>query len=599
MRSAMLIFYTLGVLSGACSGGKQAVGDMATGEDSAELGDVTTHDGGIPADAEASPDVPDGPEVGDVNPGDGSSDSLPDGDGGDATDDAVDTVPEVIPCEVGKPCDDGDPCTLDDQCNDQGKCLGTPKLCDDGEPCNGEETCGPGGECVPGGMLPCDDDNPCTDDGCSPEAGCTHTDNDALCDDGDACTLGDQCIDGGCQGQEPVVCDDGDPCTDDSCDPVAGCKIEAAQDGTPCDDGEACTVGDKCVEGVCVLGSEICECYADLDCDYLDDEDLCNGSIVCDMGKVPYFCKLDPGSIVECPGSGTPCMVNQCDSVTGSCKLASALDNTPCDDGDPCTPESICTQGKCVGELLPACGIGDPCTGAGDCQVGQICLYDLPGGYCTKGDCQGSGCPFGATCLLVEAGPLTACFLDCQADDDCRIDEGYQCTPSGVCACGKSLCEAGQPACNGSVATTCNACGSGYVEGGINCAADGKKCVDGQCQACDPAPCDECESLCPADQTSTGPVCGNDGVTYDSFCQLKCAIGSVECTALTNCHQMAYPFACSDFCVVEEAEPIVVGDTVPPFQCKDLNTSSVTFQAPVSDVTLKQLVWIAYFGSCT
>jgi hypothetical protein len=149
------------------------------------------------------------------------------------------------------------------------------------------------------------------------------------------------------------------------------------------------------------------------------------------------------------------------------------------------------------------------------------------------------------------------------------------------------------------VAAVCNGCGSGFEPGGTDCSANGENCVAGACVACDPAPCDNCQSLCPPDQQATGPVCGIDGITYESFCKLKCAIGSPECTALSNCHQVAYPFACSDFCVVEEAEPIVVGDTVPSFQCKDLNTSSTTFQAPVSDITLKQLVWIAYFGSCT
>jgi hypothetical protein len=419
------------------------------------------------------------------------------------------------------------------------------------------------------------------------------------CDDGNVCTKGDQCSDGECVPGTTVLCDDGDPCTDDFCDPAEGCKTEATQDGAPCDDGDACTVGDECVSGACEPGSGICECYSDLDCALVEDGNLCNGTLFCDTAKVPYFCKLDPASIVQCPGTDKTCKVNACNPASGDCEETDAINGTTCDDGDPCTPDSACLQGKCVGETLPACGIGDPCVGGAQCLPGMTCLYDLPGGYCTKGNCQVSGCPFGSTCLLVDAGPSTACFLDCDSDDDCRVDEGYQCTPSGVCACGKLICEPAQPACNGTVAAVCNGCGSGFEPGGTDCSANGENCVAGACVACDPAPCDNCQSLCPPDQQATGPVCGIDGITYESFCKLKCAIGSPECTALSNCHQVAYPFACSDFCVVEEAEPIVVGDTVPSFQCKDLNTSSTTFQAPVSDITLKQLVWIAYFGSCT
>ncbi len=603
-RTVLTVWMLVGLL-GACSGGKETVGDVPTGDETTEPGDVLPGDVRSMDEVDTTPAVPD-VETGEDRPEDQDGDGVDGGDGSDAggTDSGEDlgsledtSEPEIVPCDAGKPCDDGDPCTQDDTCTPQGTCEGTAKVCDDGDPCNGEEVCGPDGECGPGDSPPCDDDNPCTDDECVPVVGCIHPNNTLECDDDDACTVGDQCADGLCVPGEPASCDDGEPCTDDSCDPAEGCKT--APNTAECDDGNACTVGDLCSGGTCQPGVDSCECTTTADCAWLDNEDLCDGQHVCDTSVLPYVCKVDPDSVVQCPASGLPCLANQCDPATGQCASVQATDGLQCDDEDPCTLQSACLSGLCVGEYIAGCGIGGPCVGADGCMEGQTCLYDLPGGYCTKSNCLNSGCPFGTTCLLVGFGPGTACYLDCDSDSDCRVDEGYECTPSGVCACGKTICEAGQPACNGALATTCNACGSGFEPGGTDCSADGKKCVDGACQACDPGPCDNCEALCPADQTGTGPVCGIDGITYDSFCKLKCAIGSPECTALSNCHQMAYPFACTDFCVVEEAEPIVVGDPVPAFQCKDLNTSSATFQAPVSDFTLKQLVWIAYFGSCT
>jgi hypothetical protein len=51
----------------------------------------------------------------------------------------------------------------------------------------------------------------------------------------------------------------------------------------------------------------------------------------------------------------------------------------------------------------------------------------------------------------------------------------------GDSTCNTDVCPQGQPACNGTLATTCNADGSGYVAGGTECAP--QYCVDGACSA--------------------------------------------------------------------------------------------------------------------
>ena len=59
------------------------------------------------------------------------------------------------------------------------------------------------------------------------------------------------------------------------------------------------------------------------------------------------------------------------------------------------------------------------------------------------------------------------------------------------------------------------------------------------------------------------------------------------------------PFQLQDICQVEEAEALQPGQHVPHFLCKDMNPASEGFGNPVSDLTLKGVVWLAYYGSCT
>jgi len=58
-----------------------------------------------------------------------------------------------------------------------------------------------------------------------------------------------------------------DPCLDAECVPATGACVEVpAATGTLCDDASPCTIGDHCVDGVCVPGASICECDVDGDC---------------------------------------------------------------------------------------------------------------------------------------------------------------------------------------------------------------------------------------------------------------------------------------------------------------------------------------------
>jgi hypothetical protein len=73
---------------------------------------------------------------------------------------------------------------------------------------------------------------------------------DAECDDGSACTTDDRCASGFCA-RDPLVCPAGEPCRPGRCDTVAGCVVEAAPPGSPCDLGDPCQPG-VCTETGCV-----------------------------------------------------------------------------------------------------------------------------------------------------------------------------------------------------------------------------------------------------------------------------------------------------------------------------------------------------------
>ena len=58
------------------------------------------------------------------------------------------------------------------------------------------------------------------------------------------------------------------------------------------------------------------------------------------------------------------------------------------------------------------------------------------------------------------------------------------------------------------------------------------------------------------------------------------------------------PFQLTDLCQIEESASLEIGDSVPYMLCKDLNPSSPTYEQGFSSWSMKETVWIAYFGSC-
>lgn len=356
------------------------------------------------------------------------------------------------------PCDDGDPCTtgevcsggtcsggtptdcsnLDDQCTvgvcnpGTGACEAQPTNenmpCDDGEACNTGEVC-VAGTCQGGSPTDCSDlDDQCNVGVCNENTGACEaqpTNENMACDDGEACSVGEICVAGACEGGAAVECpDSGDPCTVLACDPSGdegNCDLETPRgENDPCDDGDLCTTGEVCSGGTCGGGTPV-------DCSNLDDqctvgvcspqtgaceaqptnEDMpCDDGDPCNAGELCVAGTCQGGSPVECPDSGDPCTVLECDpsGSEGNCDLENARgENDPCDDGDACTSNEVCSGGICGGGTPTDCSILDTTCRIGVCDPATGGCVSLPGNV-------GSSC-----------------------DDFNECTENDECTPDGEC----------------------------------------------------------------------------------------------------------------------------------------------------------------------
>jgi hypothetical protein len=88
-----------------------------------------------------------------------------------------------------------------------------------------------------------------------------------------------------------------------------------------------------------------------------------------------------------------------------------------------------------LGALFAGCtpGIGDPCASALNCSITgeRVCDTSQPGGACIVFGCEASTCPPEAVCVrwrpMASRLEFTACMRRCEADGNCRIDQGYTC----------------------------------------------------------------------------------------------------------------------------------------------------------------------------
>uniref|UniRef100_UPI0040387BCD agrin-like n=1 Tax=Callospermophilus lateralis TaxID=76772 RepID=UPI0040387BCD len=272
----------------------------------------------------------------------------------------------------------------------------------------------------------------------------------------------------------------------------------------------------------------------------------------------PTTCRGAPeGTVCGSDGMDYPC---ECQLLRQACARQENIFrkfNGPC---DPCQgahadtnrvcrvnphtrrPEMLLRPETCPPWHLPVCG-DDGVTYANDCIdcSGDICgllLQKVRSGQCQPGDqCSGT-CQFSAICLSRRGRPCCSCDRvtcdgayrpvcaqdghtydnDYQALSPCR---GVQCAFGATCAVKneEAACKC-QQACAGAYDPVC---GSDSVTYGSTCELEAMACALG-CGQCRFGALCEAETgrcVCPSEcVASAQPVCGSDGHTYASECEL-------------------------------------------------------------------------------
>jgi len=149
-----------------------------------------------------------------------------------------------------------------------------------------------------------------------------------------------------------------------------------------CDDDNSCTLNDLCELGVCA-GTEVpgcVPCKSDGQCgdNNACTDDICTDGICENIGNFDpsMFC-CDPASGDNTPlQDGDPCTDDVCDAETGIVSHPAATQGTACDDGVICTVDDVCDgAGICAGTDIESV----ECTSDEDCE---ITLCNLQTGFC-------------------------------------------------------------------------------------------------------------------------------------------------------------------------------------------------------------------------
>ena len=299
-----------------------------------------------------------------------------------------------------------------------------------------------------------------------------------------------------------------DPCADILCAPDGFCTWVQLPHKATCDDGDSCTVGEKCNNDQCDGGKNACGCTSNADCAKLEDGNLCNGTLYCDLKASPSACKVNPSTVVTCPKSTTLCQDNICAPKTGKCSLQKVKDLTPCDDGDKCTKSEQCFAGLCLAGA-------DIC----DCKTTADCKAKEDGNPCT-GTLYCDNTTFPPKCKTNPKSVVT-------------------CKPDKDTACRKNLCQKVNGVCQLTALPHKTPC------------QDGNKCTSGDfCAggACVPGP-DICPCKKHADcaKKEDGNLC--NGTLYCDF-SLKIPNCVVNPATVVSC-----PTAANTICKASKCAP--------------------------------------------
>ena len=570
-------------------------------------------------------------------------------------------------------CDDGNDCT-EDLCTPPDGCTHEPLTgtdCGDDNVCTLADHC-EDGSCI-GSLIDCDDNDLCTDDGCDPMGGCIYAFNHAGCDDGDPCMVNDSCLDGTCSGfpipcdcQEDVDCttlEDEDICNGTlfcdtkqfpqqcavapdtiiecaapeglgaeclaaTCHPITGeCSFEPTNNDGLCNDENACTLGETCAEGICI-GSIAPNCNDNNPCttDMCDTQSGCvheHNSLPCEDGDVCTVNDLcaesecEPGQSLTC-NDANQCTKDSCAPATGC--FFQNIDGG-CDDGNSCTTQDTCIDGKCVGTGSLECDDSNPCTKDiclpmggcahenidASCSDEDACTINdsCSDGLCIPGDmmncddsnpCTDDACKDNGICVHEANQELCDDINLCTNNDHCFNGtciggESVNCDDSEVCT--TEICNPIQgclhidnnvPCSDGDICTMGDSCAAGSCQSGpeVSC-DDGNPCTDDSCDSqtgCTHLPNDEsCDDAnhCTVDDTCTSGVClglsmkdcNDDNICTDDTCNpLSGCVYEVNTNPCTDQNVCTLNDTCQDgVCVSSENLTCDDGNTCTEDSC--------------------------------
>jgi hypothetical protein len=290
--------------------------------------------------------------------------------------------------------------------------------------------------------------------------------------------------------------------TDLVCDPAARRCVQCLTD-------RDCSMGQSCAEQRCVVAPA----------------PGCKSNDDCKTDLSLRICNMTNGKCVACVALTDCPKLNDC--VSNECRPTNACIATT-----DCKPEQYCSNNMCVADVCTAgsttclsngvatckpdgsgfgapvaCGAQQSCTSVGQGALckDQICVPSVIScsamgeqvvkcasdglSSTVQGDCAANS----QVCIAAKCEPVV-----CAAGQRyCQGQEVRQCSAKGeaysvvkTCLateycdavskdCKPQLCTPNAPVCNLNVATTCNAVGSGYVAGGIDCSP--QFCSGGNC----------------------------------------------------------------------------------------------------------------------
>ena len=366
-------------------------------------------------------------------------------------------------------------------------------------------------------------DKECGSDGCGGSCG--------TCGDDDPCNGSELCEDGTCAYDSPPDCDDDNPCTTDSCIQDQGCENTAVADiaEPACDDGNPCTES-VCISGECKnplkdleeLVIEDCLCDNDEACDPLEDDNLCNGTLVCDTEAEIPTCMVDEESVVTCtlPVDSAPeCNTPVCVPATGECGVGYINEDGFCDDGDACTQGDGCDQGECKADGPVTCDDSNGCTDD-SCELLSGCVFSPNEVLCDDGD----DCTHSDVC---DAGICAGIGYVCDNPAQCETAQGATCNGDGTCTYPTAQMD-GQPCDDGNLCTDNDLCQDGLCLPGLQVMCDSNSCTEASCDPAQGCVYSNIEGVCTDDDPcTTGDHC--EGGACISSGTLDCDDGN-DCT---------------------------------------------------------------------